>query len=180
MAAMKSETDALADAKPEDFPEKGMTFIQIASEGDLEATHVDRDGSRVNAERVDDLKATHDIYVRMENVLRVRLRSQEVADGVILDWARTECGAGPEQLVGVEVLGARSVRIDGVRTAATPVPSPDRIEKAAEAACNYYLDEMLTLPRGLSGIRYHELGEDGKDVYRELVKTIAAKLGVNQ
>lgn len=52
-----------------------------------------------------------DVYVRARNVMRGGLRTEEIADGVIVDWWTDRDGA--EHVAGVEVLNARGVEIDG-------------------------------------------------------------------
>lgn len=52
--------------------------------------------------------------------------------------------------------------------------NPDLRDKAAAALCDMYLDEILTLPPGLPGIRFHEVTQEGRDVYRRLVDAVTA------
>lgn len=53
-----------------------------------------------------------DVYVRTRNVLRAGMRTEVVADNVMLDWQTDSHGV--EHLAGVEVLFARGVEVDGL------------------------------------------------------------------
>ena len=51
-----------------------------------------------------------------------------------------------------------------------------RIDRAAAALCRTYFTECTTLPPGLPGIQFDEIGEDGRDAWRRLVLVVAAEL----
>jgi hypothetical protein len=52
-----------------------------------------------------------DVYVRKLNVMSAGLRTEVVDDGVHIDWWTDSDGV--EHVAGVEVLEARSVKVDG-------------------------------------------------------------------
>lgn len=74
-------------------------------------------------------KSSHSVYVRVRNVLRAGLHTEQVTDTVALDWA--PCGdEGLLRLVGVEVLDARGAEIDGldVVTGRAHGTAPDTVQ----------------------------------------------------
>jgi hypothetical protein len=75
-------------------------------------------------------KPSHSIYVRVRNVMRVGVATTVVDDehGVALDYQQRPDGT--TRLVGVEVLDARGVEIDGepaepIKPGSRPTPAPD-------------------------------------------------------
>lgn len=56
------------------------------------------------------------------------------------------------------------------------MPDQTAVDRAASALCDAYLGELLIRPKGLPGVRFHELTEGGKDVYRRMVRVVATAL----
>jgi DNA repair exonuclease SbcCD ATPase subunit len=48
--------------------------------------------------------------------------------------------------------------------------------QAAEALCKQYLAEFLHLPAGLPGVQFRELTDEGREVWRRLVRIVACEL----
>lgn len=54
------------------------------------------------------------------------------------------------------------------------------VNRAAAKLCQQYLSEFLHLPPGLPGIQFKELTEEGREVYRKLVRIVATELDADE
>lgn len=109
-----------------------------------------------------------DVYIRTRNVLREGIRTEVVADNVILDWETDHHGV--ERLAGVEVLFARGVEVDGldVKTGRPHGVGP-AVGGAGTATPPDPRDDLRSLRRAAVDVldeidRTGQLGEDDPEV----------------